>query len=62
VANSRFHNLLTERVRIVISEFSETVVGGQAKDYAEYRDACGYIRGLYDALKLCEDIESDMNQ
>jgi hypothetical protein len=62
MAFSRFHNLLRERVQKAIIEYSDSIIGGQAKDFADYRDACGYIRGLNDALRLCEDIEGDLNK
>lgn len=58
----RFHNLLRDRVHQAITEYSATIICGQVKDFAEYREACGYIRGLNDALRLCEDIEGDLNK
>jgi hypothetical protein len=59
MASSRFHNILRDKISKVILEYSESIIGGFAKDHADYRDACGYIRGLNDALRLCEDIERD---
>ena len=59
---TRFHNLLTERVNAVINEYITSLIGGQAADFASYRESCGYIRGLNDALKLCEDIERDLDR
>lgn len=62
MAFSRFHLLLIEKIRSAIEDHGASIICGQAKDYAEYRDACGYIRGLNDALRICEDIEGDMNK
>ncbi len=62
MAQSRFHNLLREKVNKTISEYTESVISGLMRDHADYRDSCGYIRGLKDALRLCEDIEQDLNK
>lgn len=34
--------------------FTNTVISGACKDYAVYRDACGYIRGLTTAAALID--------
>lgn len=62
MAFSRFHNLLREKINAAMEGHSASLICGQAKDYADYRDGCGYIRGLNDALRLCEDIEGDLNK
>jgi len=61
-AKTRFHKLLEDRVAAVIADYSISIIGGQAPDYAGYRESCGYIRGLTDALKLCDDIEVDFDR
>lgn len=61
MASSRLYRLLKERVEETIAQYSQSIIGGQAKDYADYRDACGYMRGLNDALNLCDDIERDLD-
>jgi len=61
-AKTRFHKLLEDRVAGVIADYSVSIIGGQAEDYARYRESCGYIRGLTDALKLCDDIEGDLDR
>lgn len=45
-----------------ISTHSEAICSGQPQDYPSYRDNVGYIRGLNDALRACEDIERDLDQ
>jgi hypothetical protein len=61
-AKTRLHRLLEERVAAVVAEYSISLIGGQAVDFAGYRESCGYIRGLTDALKLCDDIEGDLDR
>lgn len=61
-AKTRFHRLLEERVTAAVTDMSISIIGGQAEDYARYRESCGYIRGLTDALKLCDDIEGDLDR
>ena len=46
----------------VIEEYKESIIGGQAADYSSYRECVGYIRGLNDALRLCDDIEGDLDR
>jgi hypothetical protein len=43
---------LEERKRLIV----ESVGSGAAKDYAEYRDLCGVIRGLTTAQQEIEDL------
>lgn len=62
MAFSRFHRLLAEKIKAAAEAHGDSILCGQAKDYAEYRDGCGYIRGLNDALRLCEDIEGDLSK
>lgn len=62
MAYSRFHKALRVKVEATITEWSHSIISGQIKDIAEYREACGYIRGLNDALKVCEDLEGDLEQ
>ena len=62
MAETRFHALLKARVLEQISQSSESLCSGAAKDYAIYRDMVGYIRGLNDALKFCDEIEGEFDQ
>ena len=59
---TRFHLLLEERVMEAIAANKDAIVGGQPKDFPTYREAVGYIRGLYDALTLCDQLEEDLNK
>jgi len=35
----------------------ESLGNGAIQDYASYRDTVGYLRGLKDAMALCEEID-----
>jgi hypothetical protein len=59
---TRFHLLLEERVKEAVEANCIALVGGQPKDFPTYREQVGYIRGLSDALTLCEQVEEDLNK
>ena len=59
---TRFHSLLEERVREAIEANIAALAGGQPKDFHTYREQVGYIRGLNDALTLCDQLEEDLNK
>ena len=59
---TRFHSLLEERVKEAIAANMDAICGGQPKDFPTYREQVGYIRGLNDALTLCDQLEEDLNK
>lgn len=56
---SRFHHLLDIKIHEAVESLSDSLVNGEASDYSRYRESVGYIRGLRDALKYCEEIEAE---
>ncbi len=61
MANSRLYQLLLNRVKEEVFKYSESICGGEAEDYTRYKEACGYIRGLNDAVKILEEIEKELH-
>ena len=59
MARSRLFSVLRERIQEEVDSRSLSLASGGAPDYSQYKDSVGYIRGLQDALKLCEDIEKE---
>lgn len=59
MSKTRFHALLEEKIRIEVENRSISLANGGASDYPNYRESVGYIRGLQDAVKLCEEIERE---
>ena len=57
---SRFHALLEKKIEEAVQTRSTSVCSGAAKDYAHYMENVGYINGLLDSLKLCDDVEQDL--
>lgn len=57
---TRFHSLLEQKIEETIRTRTDSLAGGAAVDYAQYMKTVGYINGLQDALKLCDDVEQDM--
>lgn len=56
---SRFHLLLENKVNEAVESLVESLVNGEAADYARYKEISGQIRGLRDSLKYCEEIEAE---
>jgi len=54
----RIFTLFRERVQEEISFLTQIVVDGSPKDYAEYRENCGHVRGLRNALDLLDEVVS----
>ena len=54
---TRFHALLADKIAGAIEKANAELATGAAKDYPQYRDLVGYIRGMQDCLKLCDEIE-----
>jgi|TARA_R100000315_G_scaffold61297_1_gene39499 hypothetical protein len=49
-------DVLKDRIGEQKSSATEFLAGGSAKDYAQYRDVCGLIRGLETAHSFVEDL------
>jgi|TARA_R110000803_G_scaffold77194_4_gene142066 hypothetical protein len=49
-------DVLKERIEDQRSSAVEFLSGGSSKDYAEYKELCGLIRGLDSALSHMEDL------
>lgn len=49
-------DVLKERIEEQKSSAVDFLVGGSMKDYAEYRNVCGLVRGLDTALSHIEDL------
>lgn len=49
-------DVLDERISDSLSAAQDSLTSGSAKDFAEYREACGYIRGLETALREVRDL------
>lgn len=49
-------DVLREKLQESIDSCEESLVGGSAKDYAQYREICGVIRGLTTAIRELQDL------
>lgn len=61
MSKTRFQLALESRVKEAVENRSISIANGDVTDYAHYREQVGYIRGLQDALKIGEEIESESN-
>ena len=59
MSKTRFHAQLEARINEVVENRSKSIASGAATDYPHYKENVGYILGLQDALKICDDIASE---
>ena len=50
------YDVLLEKLTAHAAAVADSVASGAAKDYAEYRELCGLIRGLETALREVNDL------
>ena len=54
--DTKIFELLNKKIEDQIKNHSEALVSGQSKDYAQYRELCGVIRGLQTAQREIGDL------
>lgn len=61
---SNDHPRLTRSLRndltVAKAQCEAALVANTAQDFADYKYRCGHIRGLAEAITLCEEIEKDL--
>jgi len=55
-------SILRKKLRERMNDLADTVAGGGAKDFGEYRNLCGVIHGLAIAEREILDLQSAMEQ
>jgi hypothetical protein len=58
--DTRVLEVISSQITNQIAQIQEFLGTGQAKDYAEYRESCGKIRGLLVAKQQIEDLVSNL--
>ena len=58
---SRFHSLLEVRIQTEVDKFKEDMADGIV-DNCQYWRSVGIVEGLRGALKLCCDIDEDLDR
>ena len=61
MSRTHFHAKLEARINEAVENRSISIAEGAATDYPHYKENVGYIRGLRDALKFCDEIEAESN-
>lgn len=59
MAKTRFQAELEARIKIMVENRAASIAAGAASTFEHYRENVGYISGLNDVLKICEDIEGE---
>lgn len=59
---SRFHVLLRRKLDDAIADRMAELASGLPDDYAKYCKMAGHINGLAFAIRLAEEVESDLNK
>ena len=54
--DTRVPEVISSQITDQIAQIQEFLGTGQARDYAEYRESCGKIRGLIVAKQIVEDL------
>jgi len=54
--DTRVLEVISSQLDDQIAQTQEFLGSGQLKDYAEYRESCGKIRGLISAKQLVQDL------
>jgi hypothetical protein len=52
----------SELIKLIQEEYEkkrDSVIGGSARDYAEYQRKIGYISGLHAVLEMMEDAQTN---
>ena len=49
-------DVLEQKYKETLTSARDHLCGGGAKDFAEYRETCGYIRGVETALREVQDL------
>ena len=60
--DTRVLEVISSQLTDQIAQIQEFLGTGQAKDYAEYRESCGKIRGLIVAKQQIEDLVRNLEQ
>jgi len=60
--DTRVLEVISSQLSEQIAQTQEFLGTGQAKDYAEYRESCGKIRGLIVAKQQVEDLVRNLEQ
>jgi hypothetical protein len=54
--DTKIFELLNKKIEEQVNSHSEALVSGKSKDYADYRELCGVIRGLQTAQREIGDL------
>ena len=60
--DTRVLEVISSQLSEQIAQIQQFLGTGQAKDYAEYRESCGKIRGLIVAKQQVEDLVRNLEQ
>lgn len=62
---SQFVHALREKVRVLMNDYSDSMISGQCNDFPEYRRVCGVVHGLAlaerELLDLAKQLEDAQN-
>lgn len=59
MARSHTTKNLEYRVQQAIQAAASSIIAGEAKSLDSYREMCGYIRGLSEAIEILNEIEAE---
>ena len=61
-SETRLSRMLREALDKIIEDEEQLVAQGMLPDFSMYKEKCGHIRGLKDALRMVEDLTRKLNK
>lgn len=58
--NPRLSRTLKARLQEEIDRQAVLIISGNAPDYASYKERIGELRGLRQAIHICDELEKDL--
>ena len=53
---------VSDRLRAQMAEYERQLGAGSAKDWPDYKERTGVIRGLREAIEVCEAVEDELRR
>lgn len=53
---------VSDRLQALMANYEHQLGGGNAKDWPDYKERVGVIRGLREAIDICSDVENELRR
>lgn len=59
MARSRVTRMVEQRIAASAEAMAQSIINGGAESFDIYRERCGFIRGLQEAIKILDEVEAE---